>query len=77
MREIRHVLVTSINEEARRKRDKSIPSPGPIDLSLSIFAVKVCGVLVSKAICTWGIADIGGKTVEEKDSGKSLSGKRD
>jgi hypothetical protein len=73
--------VTSINEEARRKRDKRIPSPGPIDSSLSIFGnlqpVKVHGVVLGKAIHTRGIADIGSKTVEEADSGKSLSGERD
>jgi hypothetical protein len=44
------VLVTSSNKEARRKSGKSIPSSGLIDLSLSTFAVKVCGVVGSKAI---------------------------
>jgi hypothetical protein len=68
--------VTSSNKEARRKRDKSIPSSGPIDSSLSIFVVKVCGVVGSKTICTWGIVDIGGKTVKDGDSGKRLSSKR-
>ncbi len=75
---MRHVLVTSINEEARRKRDKNMPLPRPIDSSLSIFVVKVCGVVDSMAICTRGIADISGKTVkEQEDSRKSLSGERD
>ena len=70
------MLVTSSNKEARRKRDKNMPLPRPIDSSLSIFVVKVCGVVGSKTICTRGIVDIGGKTVKDDDSGKRLSSKR-
>jgi hypothetical protein len=68
--------VTSSNKEARRKRDTSIPSSGPIDSSLSIFAVKVCGVVGGKAICTRGVVDVGGKTVKDDDSRRRLSSKR-